>query len=180
MVRMGWKLAGALTALLLSTGVAQARELAGVRVPEEVMLQGKQLSLAHVELQQMFFFKVYVWSLYFEQPPRAKDEAISSNCIKRLQLRFLRHVTRDQLVDAFRDGLARNAALRHSPLSDDLERLLGSLRDVPKGGELTLTYVPGGGLKVEGEATHGVHIGGKPFADALFVSWLENHPIFAK
>jgi len=178
MVRNGWKFAGLWVALLLMSGPVQARELAGIRVPEAVTLEGKQLSLAHVELQQMFFFKVYVWSLYFEQPPRAKSEAIASNCIKRLQLRFLRDVSKGQLVDAFRDGLARNAALRGSPLRDDLERLLGSLKDVPKGGELTITYVPGGGLQVEGEASHGIRIGGKPFADALFVSWLENHPIF--
>ncbi|MET0405043.1 MAG: chalcone isomerase family protein [Cystobacter sp.] len=179
MERNGWKFAGLCAALLLIAGPAQAREMAGVRVPEEVTLEGKQLSLAHAELQQMFFFKVYVWSLYFEEPPRVKSEAISSNCIKRLQLRFLRNVTQSQLVDAFRDGLSRNRALRESPLRDDLERLLGSLRDVSKGGQLTLTYFPGGGLQVEGEATHGISIKGKPFADALFVSWLENHPIFA-
>ena len=93
---------------------AAAKDLEGVKVPETATVAGKELKLNGAGVRTKFFFKVYVWSLYFEQPPRAKSEAISSNCIKRLQLRFLRHVSRDQLVDAFRDGLARNAALRHA------------------------------------------------------------------
>jgi hypothetical protein len=165
-------------AVLLTAGSAQARELAGVKMPDALALEGKNLSLAHMALEQKFFFKVYVWSLYLEQKPQANAEAVSFNCVKRLQFRFLRHVTREQLVDAFREGLASNAAMRGGAMKQDMDRLLGSLKDVPAGGELIITYVPEGGLHVSGEASHGLSVSGKPFADALFVSWLKQHPIF--
>ncbi|ATB32139.1 chalcone isomerase family protein [Melittangium boletus] len=180
MARSAWGsgIGGLFVAVLLFAGTVQARELAGVRMPDALTFQGRHLSLAHMDLEEKFFFKVYVWSLYLEQKPLEKSEAISANCVKRLQFRFLRKVSRDQLVDAFRDGLASNAALRGGPLKDELERLLGSLKDVSEGGELIITYVPGGGLHVSGEASHGLSVPGKPFADALFVSWLNQHPIF--
>ena len=180
MARMGWaaSVGGVLMGLLLNTGAAQARELAGVAVPEALTLEGKQVSLAHTELHEQFFFKVYVWSLYMEQVPRVESEAISTNCVKRLHFRFLRAVSRDQLVGAFRDGLAKNPALRGEARKAELERLLASLKDVPKGGELVITYLPEGGLHVSGEASRGIRFQGKAFADALFVSWLDQHPIF--
>lgn len=167
-----------LAGLLLVAGAAQAREMAGVRVPDSLTLEGHQVPLAHTALHQQFFFKVYVWSLYLEQLPHKNSEAISTNCIKQLHFRFLRKINRDQLVDAFRDGLTRNPALRAGPLSQDFERLLASLRDVPEGGELVITYLPEGGLRVAGDASRGLHIPGKDFADALFVSWLQDHPVF--
>nr|WP_239576782.1 chalcone isomerase family protein [Archangium primigenium] len=165
-------------ALMLWAAPAQAREMAGVRMPDSLSLEGRSLSLAHMDLEEKFFFKVYVWSLYLEQKPRAKSEAISANCVKRLQFRFLRKVSRAQLVDAFEEGLASNPALRGGAMRQELDRLLGSLKDVPEGGELVITYVPGGGLRVSGEASHGLSVAGKTFADALFVSWLDQHPVF--
>jgi hypothetical protein len=173
----GW---GLVVGLLLTASAVQARELAGVRVPDSLTLEGRRVSLAHMELKEKLFFKVYIWSLYLEQVSPRESEVISANCVKRLQFRFLRTVRRDQLVDAFREGLASNPALRGGPLEKNLEQLLDSLRDVPEGGELVLTYVPGGGLHVDGEASHGITIPGKPFADALFVSWLQTHPIFSR
>ena len=170
--------AGVGLAVVLAAGSAQARELAGVKMPDALALEGKNVSLAHMALEQKFFFKVYVWSLYLEEKPQANADAVSVNCVKRLQFRFLRHVTREQLVDAFRDGLASNAAMRGGPMKQEMDRLLGSLKDVPAGGELIITYVPGGGLRVSGDASHGLSVAGKPFADALFVSWLKQHPIF--
>jgi hypothetical protein len=167
-----------LAGLMLVAGAAQAREMAGVRVPDSLTVEGHQVPLAHIALHQQFFFKVYVWSLYIEQPAHRNAEAIAANCIKRLHFRFLRNVNRSQLVDAFRDGLSKNPALRGAPLNQDFERLLSSLRDVPEGGDLIITYLPEGGLRVGGEASGGINIPGKAFADALFVSWLQEHPVF--
>lgn len=160
------------------TGEAQARQVAGVQMPDTLTLEGRRLSLAHMELHEKLFFKVYVWTLYLEQLPRKESEAISSNCLKRLHFRFMRKVRKDQLVEAFRDGLAANPAMKSAPMRENLERLLSSLRDVDEEGDLVITYVPEGGLHVSGAASGGLSIPGKGFADALFTSWLAMHPIF--
>jgi hypothetical protein len=167
-----------LVGAMMVSGGAEAKQVAGVQMPDSLTLEGRRLSLAHMELHERFFFKVYVWSLYLEQVPQKKSEAIASNSLKRLHFRFLRKVRKDQLVEAFRDGLSTNAAMRSEPMRQNLERLLSSLRDVEEEGELVITYVPEGGLHVAGTASGGLSIPGKPFADALFTSWLAMHPIF--
>ncbi|NTX06328.1 chalcone isomerase family protein [Myxococcus sp. CA051A] len=168
--------------LVLATGVAQAgqKQVGGVRMPDSMTLQGRTVELAHMELHKRFIFKVYVWSLYLEDRPRSASEAIASNSVKRLHFRFLRDITRSQLVDSLRNGLNRSAELREGPLSQQLGVMLDSMRDVEKGGDLIITYTPGGGLEIGGAASGGVFIPGKTFADALFSVWLDVHPIFPR
>jgi hypothetical protein len=165
---------------MLTASAAEARQVAGVQMPDSLTLEGRRISLAHMALKEKLFFKVYVWSLYLEQLPRQESEAIATNCVKRLHFRFLRTVRKDQLVEAFRDGLSSNSAMRTPAMQEHLEQLLSSLRDVGEGQDLVLTYVPGGGLQVSGDASGGLSIPGKPFADALFASWLQMHPIFSR
>ena len=50
--------------------------------------------------------------------------------------------------------------------------------DMPRNSHIS--DVPGGGLQVSGDASGGLSIPGKPFADALFASWLQMHPIFSR
>ncbi len=182
MARSRWvaRVWGLLVGAMLIASGAEARQVAGVQMPDSLTLEGRRISLAHMALKEKLFFKVYVWSLYLEQVPRKESEAIDTNCVKRLHFRFLRTVRKDQLVEAFRDGLSSNAAMRSPPMQKNLELLLSSLRDVGEGQDLVLTYVPGGGLQVAGDASGGLSIPGKPFADALFASWLEMHPIFPR
>lgn len=182
MARGGW-VAGArwlLLGAMLAAGLAEAKEVGGVQMPDTLDLQGRRLALAHMALKEKLFFNIYVWGLYMEQIPRVESEAIAINSLKRLHFRFLRTVKRDQLVEAFRQGLSSNAALGAGPMQQQLEVMLQSLRDVSKGDNLVLTYVPDTGLQISGEATGGVLIPGKPFADALFSAWLHRHPVFAR
>jgi hypothetical protein len=165
---------------MLAVGVSEAKEVGGVKMPDTLQLQGRQLELAHMALKEKLFFNVYVWGLYMEQVPRAEAEAIAANSVKHLHFRFLRKVRRDQLLEAFRQGLSSNPELRAGPLQQHLETMLASLKDVKKGDNLVITYVPDSGLQVSGEASGGVVIPGKPFADALFSAWLHRHPVFSR
>jgi hypothetical protein len=167
-------------AAMLAAGLAEAREVGGVKMDDTLELQGRRLALAHMALKEKLFFDIYVWGLYMEQIPRLEAEAIATNSVKRLHFRFLRKVRRDQLVGAFRHGLSNNAAPLSEPMQQSMEKLLQSLKDVSKGDSLILTYDPNAGLQVSGEASGGVLIPGKGFADALFAAWLHKHPVFAR
>ncbi len=163
---------------LLAAGLAEAREVGGVKMPDTLELQGHRLSLTHMALKEKLFFNLYVWGLYMEQIPHQEAEAIAADSMKLLHFQFLRNIRRDQLVGAFRQGLTVNPALRSGPMQQELEQLLQSLKDVSKGDNLILTYEPNAGLKVSGEASGGVVIPGKGFADALFTAWLKKNPVF--
>ncbi len=176
--RWGAGAKGLLVSTVLLASMAWGKQIAGVKMPESLELEGRRLALAHMELHEKLWFDVYVWGLYLEEKPQKTAEAIASNGCKRLQFRFLRTIRRDQLVEAFRDGLVEHKALKAPGMRKDLEKLLATLRDVDEGDELVLTYLPNAGLHVAGKASAGILIPGKSFADALFTVWLEDHPVF--
>ncbi|QRK13744.1 chalcone isomerase family protein [Archangium violaceum] len=169
-----------LVLMLIAGTAAQARAIAGVRMPEAIRLQGRELLLDHMALKKRLFFDIYVWGLYLEQAPDSTQEAIAFTGPKQLQLHFRRSIKREQLVDAFRGFLSHSAAMRSPEMRRHSEQLVQSLRGVRKGDTLLITYLPGQGLLISGDASRGVMIPGKAFADALFTAWLRENPIYER
>ena len=101
-----------LAVTLIMAGTAQAKVMAGVRMPDAISLQGKELLLEHMELKKKLFFEIYVWGLYLEQKPDSTKQAIAFQGPKQLQLHFRRSIKREQLADAFRAFLSNSRALR--------------------------------------------------------------------
>lgn len=173
-MKRGW-----VVALMLVAGVAQARAVGNVHMPDAILLEGKQLALDHMALKRKLFFDIYVWGLYLEHTPSSTREAIHSQGPKQLLLRFQRSLKRDQLADAFRVFLRRTPELRSAEMRRPSELLVQSLRSVNKGDSLVITYLPTTGLTISGEGSQGAVIPGKEFADALFGAWLDENPIYA-
>ena len=167
-------------AMTLMAGTAQAKVMAGVRMPDAISLQGKELLLEHMELKKKLFFEIYVWGLYLEQKPDSTKQAIAFQGPKQLQLHFRRSIKREQLADAFRDFLSNSRALRSPEMRRQSELLVQSLKGVRKGDTLLITYLPDKGLQVSGEGSQGATIPGKAFADALFDAWLSENPIYER
>src|SRR5690242_8326923 len=147
-------------AMTLVVGTAQAKVMAGVRLPDAISLQGRELLLDHMELKKMLFFEVYVWGLYLEQTPDSTQEAIAFQGPKQLQLHFRRSINREQLVESFRGFLAHSAVMRAPEMKRQSELLVQSLKGVRKGDTLLITYLPGKGLLISGEASQGAAIPG--------------------
>jgi hypothetical protein len=167
-------------AMTLMAGTAQAKVMAGVRMPDAISLQGKELLLEHMELKKKLFFEIYVWGLYLEQKPDSTKQAIAFQGPKQLQLHFRRSIKREQLADAFRAFLSNSRALRSPEMRRQSELLVQSLKGVRKGDTLLITYLPDQGLQVSGEGSQGATIPGKAFADALFDAWLSENPIYER
>ncbi|WP_239470099.1 chalcone isomerase family protein [Archangium violaceum] len=165
-------------ALALVAGTAEARVMAGVRLPDSISLAGKELALNHVDLKKKLFFEIYVWGLYLEQKPSSMREAIAFQGPKQLQLHFRRSIKREQLADAFRNFLSHSKAAGSPEMRRNSELLVQSLRGVRKGDKLLITYLPDQGLLISGEGSRGAVIPGKDFADALFSAWLTENPIY--
>jgi hypothetical protein len=178
--RGGWGIRWLVLAMMLLAGTAQAKVIAGVRMPDAISLQGKELLLDHMALKKKLFFEIYVWGLYLEQKPDSTKQAIDFQGPKQLQLHFRRSIKREQLAEAFRDFLSNSRALRSPEMKRQSELLVQSLKGVRKGDTLLITYLPDQGLQVSGEGSRGAMIPGKAFADALFDAWLAENPIYER
>ena len=168
----------ALCVALFTALPALARDVEGVDVPDNVTVEGTKLALNGVGLRRATIFnvKVYVGALYLTTPSADPEAIVRADEAKSVRMHFLREVSRDKVMGAFREGFEKNSAAEAAALTRDLEKVEKVVpADMKPGMQLTVTYLPGEGTVVtgpEGRTT----IAGKPFADAMFRNWLGAKP----
>ena len=166
----------ALAGVLAAAAAAQAKELAGVKVPDTLSAEGTSLTLNGLGLRKRAIFSVYVGGLYLVSPSKDPAAILSADAPKAVSMHFLRSVTKAQLVDAFKEGFESNAKEKAAAQKANVEKLLEMLTDVKEGDVMVFSYAPGKGTTVsKGEKAAGL-IEGKDFADIIFALWLGPQP----
>jgi hypothetical protein len=163
--------------LALSAAVAAAGEVAGVKMPDTVTIEGKTLKLNGAGLRKKRMFKVYVAGLYVESTSKDAGAVISSDTVKSIRLHILRGLSGSQIGEAISDGFHHNSKAQMGALSERLQKLNGMFPAVVEGDQIVLTYVPGKGTMVSAKGQDKGVIEGKDFADALFAVWLGENPV---
>ncbi len=162
---------------LAAAAIALAGEVAGVKMPDTVTVEGKTLKLNGMGLRKKMVFKVYVAGLYVETPSKDAAALVSSDQVKRMQLSVLRSLKAAQVTEAIEEGFEKNSKSQMPVLKPKLDRLGKIVPNVEKGDDIVLTYVPGKGTVVTVKGAEKGVIEGKDFADALFGVWLGGNPI---
>jgi len=162
-------------ALLVAVSSARARELAGVTFPDTLAVGGKTLVLNGLGLRKKAIFKVYVGALYLESPSRDAAAILAADQAKAIRIRFLRDLTVDQIVGAFREGFEANATDRAAQQAT-FERMLALVPAVKEGDTLAFTYGPGRGTTLAIDDRELGTFPGKGFADAVLSIWLGPKP----
>lgn len=168
----------ALMGLLALAPLAHADTCGGVTMTPTVTVDGTTLTLNGMGIREATVFNVdvYVAGLYVEH--RGTDGAALARADekKRLVMRFVRDVGRDDLVEAFNEGFQRNAGGSLAALQPRIAQLTGYLAATHNNTNWTFTYIPGTGLRVQiDSATRGT-IPGEDFARVFFSIWLGAHP----
>jgi hypothetical protein len=165
------------TAVLALCAVSLAVEVAGVRMPETVTVEGKTLKLNGAGLRTKLMFKVYVAGLYAEAPSRDPAVLIASDQTKSMRLIVLRGLTGSKIAEGIAEGFRRNSKREAPALAPRLDRLGAMIPNVAKGDEIVMTYVPARGTVVRVQGVEKGVIEGKDFADALLSVWLGANPV---
>lgn len=170
------KLALALAALALALP-AQAKKVASVDFPDTIEVGGQTLKLNGAGLRKKFVIKVYAGGLYLAAPSGDANAIIQADAPKRVRMVFLRDVSKQQIMDAYKEGFEKNSGGPGLPaLVEKLQKLAPALADMKEGSEMMVTYVPGQGTTVAAAGGGSVTVEGKEFADALFRNWLGAKP----
>src|SRR6266542_4828427 len=169
-------------ALLMSfcTAIAfavPAGEVAGVRMPDTITVEGKTLKLNGIGLRKKMMFKVYVAGLYVETPTKSPEAIISSDQVKRMSLHILRSLKASKVTEAIEEGFEKNSKAQMGALKERLAKFSTLFSDVNEGDEILMTYVPGKGTSVSIRGTEKGTVEGKDFADALFAVWFGANPV---
>ena len=159
-------------AAVLAGSPAAAGSLAGVTLPDRAEAGGKSLVLNGLGLRKKLFIKVYVGGLYLPSKESSASKVLAADTPRRMVMHFLYDVSKEQMCDAWEEGLELTTPNPAPEVSKAFEQLCGWMDGVGKGKELALTYVPGTGTEVEvGGKVKGT-VPGKPVADAILRTWL--------
>jgi hypothetical protein len=162
---------------LIAASTVTAGEVAGVKMGETAVIEGKTLRLNGMGLRKKLIFKVYVAGLYLENPSKDASSIISSDEIKSIRLHILRNLSGSEVSNAISEGFWRNVTQPRSTFENRLSRLGAMIPSVQEGDVIELIYIPGKGTLVNAKGQHKGVIEGKDFADALFSVWLGKNPV---
>ena len=86
----------------------QAAELEGVRLEDQIRVDGQELQLNGLALRTRFIFKVYVAGLYLPAKTTTAQAAIESRSATRIILVMMRDATADQFVESTDTAMRAN------------------------------------------------------------------------
>jgi hypothetical protein len=119
-----------------------AATLADVTLPDTITVNNQTLVLNGLGLRSKMFVKVYVGGLYIEKKASDPAAIIQADAPKRVVMHFIYEPSREQMVDAFKEGFEGNAP---GKFQAEVEKWLAAQEALKKGDQIVVTYVPGSG-----------------------------------
>ncbi len=165
--------------VVLATGfAAHAAKLEGVTMPDTKMVEGKQLVLNGLGIREATVFKVdvYIAGLYLEKKTSNPEEVIDSKQTKQVFQHFVREVGKDDVTEAWSEGMENNAGGGYAALEDRVATLNGWMADMKVGDKMSYTWVPGTGVVVEVKGQKKGTIPGDDFAKVMWKVWFGPNP----
>jgi hypothetical protein len=159
-------------------GTAEASRLAGVEMADTATVGGKQLVLNGMGLREVTWLgvDVYVAGLYVEHASSNPAKLIGTDETKMIVLRFKRHVDRDDISNAWREGFSANATVPLAQLQMNIDQLISWMPAFNKGDTLAFVFIPSTGVTVEVNGKRKGVLQGADFERSLFSVWLGSKP----
>jgi hypothetical protein len=164
-----------LLSVLLALPVA-AGTLADVTLPDKAEVKGQSLVLNGMGLRKKFVIKVYVAGLYLPQKEKSAQKILAADTPHRMVMHFLYGVSKDQMCEAWNEGLEANTPNASAEVKKGFTTLCGWMEPIEKGKQIVMTYVPGEGTHVEVNGKMKGTIPGAATADAILATWLGPKP----
>lgn len=167
--------------LFVFSPAISARTVADIDVPETVTQTGQagELLLNGAGIRKKFFINIYVAGLYLVKKTSDVGTIASMESANRISMHFVySEVSKKKMDDAWQQGFEdNNPAGELARLLDRLKQFQALFRDMHKGDQVWIDYLPGKGtfVSINGEETG--HIPGRDFNTALLRVWLGPNPV---
>jgi hypothetical protein len=154
-----------------------AAEINGVKLPDQITLQGKTLKLNGAGLRQATILKINVYAagLYLENASKDGEAIANSDQLKSIEMGFMRDVTAKQMAEAFQEGFDKNCVAGCAELKPDIARLQGLMKDMKKGETMAYHFLANG-VEVMIRGQKAGSIGNRAFSHQLIRCWIGKNP----
>lgn len=167
----------AVALLSWDAGKVAAAEISGMKLPDQVTVEGKTLKLNGAGLRQATILKinVYAGGLYLESSSRDAEAIANSDQSKAIEMVFMREVSAKQLAEAFQEGFEKNCVADCARLKPDIAKLQGVMKDMKKGETMAFHFLPDRvDVMVRGQKVG--TIADKGFGQQLIRCWIGKNP----
>ena len=166
--------------VLLSMNVAAA-ELADVKMPDSVQVDGQQLVFNGAGLRTKFFFKIYVAALYLPQKMSDGAAIMADEHVHRLALHIKHELGSEKLYNAFNDAIVSNQSPAELAALDvqlkQMRQIFDTVHEVKPGDVIDLDFLPASGTQISVNGKPYGTIAGAAFNRALLQIWLGDKPV---
>ncbi len=165
-----------LALIAASTLPLTAGTLVGVDMADTTTIGDQDLVLNGMALRKKFFIKVYVAGLYLPAKQSDGAKVLDDDTARKTVMHFVFNVGKEKICEGWNEGLEANTPDASAALHKDFETLCSMMEDAKKGERFEFAYLPGTGTEVSVKGETKGTIAGKEFADALWASWIGEHP----
>jgi hypothetical protein len=160
---------------------SQAREVAGISLPEQIMRDADsvELILNGAGIRKKFFFSIYLASLYLQQPTSDIAEVLDVNRPARIEMRIIySKIEKEKFVEGWEEGFSANlSAGELEAVHERLNQFNAMFETLVEGDLIDLDYIPGEGVRVTIKGVEKGVVPGGDFYQALLKVWLGDSPI---
>jgi len=155
---------------------ALAATVGGVNLEDSATVNGQTLVLNGAGVRKKLFIKIYAGGLYLPAKQSNAAAVMAADTPRRMVMHFVYSVSKNQMCDAWKDGLEDNTKNPSAEVKKNFDTLCTWMEPIPKGNRLVLTYVPGTGTTVEINGKAKGTLPGKATSDAILATWLGSNP----
>jgi hypothetical protein len=170
----------AVLAVVAVLPIARATQIAGVDVPQQVTVSGKQLQLNGAGLRKFSFLgvpvNVYVAAFYTPAPLGTAQAVFASPGPMRFDFTFLLAVDQKKVTDAWTAQFDASAKASYAGFANDRARFIGMFGPLQKGGVQTVVLNGDSTLVHDSGAMKGT-IAGRDFQQAFLGMWFGANPV---
>lgn len=169
-------------ALLMTTPLAGALEIQGVKVPPSVSVNGQTLPLNGAGLRTfsllMVPIKIYVAAFYAPGPLKSETAVLASPGPMEFSFTFLRAVDASDVARAWSSQFAASVSYTYAGYEKDRDAFVGMFGALQSGGVQTVRFVGSDTLIFDQGAQKGT-IAGRDFQRAFLSMWFGSNPVSA-
>ncbi|MAA72126.1 MAG: chalcone isomerase [Bermanella sp.] len=159
--------------------VSQAKEIAGVNLPDSMNAQNQALALNGAGIRSKFFMDIYAAGLYLAESSQEAKSIIAQD--KPMALRL--HITSgllssEKMESATREGFEKSTGGNTAEIKDTIETFIATFKDgIVENDVFDFVYVPSAGVNVFKNGELKTTVEGLKFKQALFGIWLSEDAV---
>ena len=159
---------------IMTASLCQAKEIAGISMPDALQVDGQPLVLNGAGVRTKYLMDLYVGGLYLKQKTDDAGKIMASDEPMAIRLQIVSSlITSEKMEAATREGFINATGGAVAPLAGMMESFIAVFMEkINKEDVYEFVYIPGGGTNIRKNGKIKTTIQGIDFKKALFGIWL--------